>query len=261
MQVSSQLKEWRVTVRLENDAEEVSYVYDLVQSDRLLVANKEHLPLPFRGEFLFKLPERPRPIPLQVGRFEATATDVLAGKPGLTLFVTCAKGPEELLKELEIALREVPPASAGELQSDTSERLDEFTRIRRMTFAQRIIYATRAGQSGRTIIMQQPSPLLLLYLCKNPLITLLEIIQIAKLPSIDALVAEYITKLLRSNPQWAANEELKLALVSNAKTPGGTALSLLTHLSSRSLRQICKKGELRSSVKAAALKLLMERKD
>ena len=49
--------------------------------------------------------------------------------------------------------------------------------MRRLTHAQKIIYATRAGQTGRAILMQQPSPLLLLYLCKNPLITLPEIIR------------------------------------------------------------------------------------
>lgn len=261
MQVSADAKEWRVVVRLDNDAEEATYVYDLVQSGRLEVENKEYLPLPFRGQFLFKLPERPRPIEIQVGRFEATATESIAGSPGLKLYVTCAKGSEELLAELERALRDVPPASEEEFKADTSEKRDEFTRIRQMTFARRVIYATRAGQSGRTIIMQQPSPMLLLYLAKNPLITLPEIIQIAKLPSIDALVAEYLVKLLRSNPQWAMSDELKLALVSNAKTPGGTALSLLAHLSSRSLRQICKKGELRGTLKNAAIKILTDRRD
>ncbi len=221
MPVIAQPKEWRVLVRLENDAEEASYVYDLVLSGRLQVENKEYQPLPFRGQFLFKLPNRPRPIAIQVGRFEATATEVLAGNAGLKLIISCAKGPDELLAEIESALREVPPASEGEFKSDTSDRLDEFTRLRRMTFAQRVIYATRAGQSGRAILMQQPSPLLLLYLCKNPLITLPEVIQIAKLPGIDGLVAEYIVKMLRSNPQWAMSEELKLALATNAKTPGG----------------------------------------
>ncbi|MGH6628464.1 MAG: hypothetical protein ACREB3_01900, partial [Burkholderiales bacterium] len=222
---------------------------------------KETLPLPFRGQFLFKLPERPRPISIQVGRFEATATDVLAGNRGLKLVVSCTKGPPVLLTELESALRKVPSASEEEFKSDTSDRMDEFTRLRKMTFAQKVIYATRCGQSGRAILMQQPSPMLMLYLCKNPLITLPEVVQIAKLPSIDALVAEYIVKMLRSNPQWAMSEELKLALVTNAKTAGGTALSLLTHLSPRSLRQICKKGELRSDLKNAAMRLLMERKD
>ncbi len=261
MQVTSQPSEWRVVVQLDNDAEEASYAYDLVQSGRLEVASKETLPLPFRGQFLFKLPNLPRPIPIQVGRFEATPTEVLAGNRGLKLFISCAKGPLEFLTELESALREVPPASAEEFKSDTSDRLDEFARLRKLTFAQKVIYATRAGQSGRAILMQQPSPILMLYLCKNPLITLPEIVQIAKLPSIDALVAEYIVKMLRSNPQWAMSEELKLALVTNAKTPGGTALSLLTHLSARSLRQICKKGELRSDLKNAAMRILMERKD
>lgn len=250
-----------MVIRLENDAEEASYVYDLVQSGRLQVDHKEYLPLPFRGRFLFKLPQRPRPIDIQVGRFEATATEALAGNPGLTLLVSCAKGQNQLLAEMETALREVPPASQEEFNSDTFERLDEFARVRKMTFAQKVIYATRTGQSGRAIIMQQPSPMLLLYLCKNPLITLPEIIQIAKMPSIDALVAEYIVKLLRSNPQWAMSEELKLALATNVKTPGGTALSLLAHLSPRSLRELCKKGEVRSTIKNAALKLLLERKN
>lgn len=261
MKVSSDPKEWRVTVHLDNDAQEAAYVYDLIQSGRLLVEDKERLPLPFRGQFLFKLPERPRPIPIQVARFESTAVETLAGSPGLNLFITCGRGPEGFLVELETALREVPPASEEEFKADTSNSMDEFARIRNMTFARRVIYATRAGQTGRTVIMQQPSPMLLLYLCKNPLITLPEIIQIAKLPSIDALVAEYVVKVLRSNPQWAMSEELKLALVMNAKTPGGTALSLLSHLSSRSLRQICKKGELRGTLKNAAMKLLLERRD
>jgi hypothetical protein len=261
MQVTVQPREWRVLVQLENDAEEASYVYDLVQSGRLLVDNPERLPLPFRGQFLFKLPGRPRPLPLQVARLEATPSEVLAGQGGLKLLIATSKGPEELLVELGTALREVPPASAEEFKADASDRLDEFTRVREMTFAQRVIYATRAGQSGRAILMQQPSAMILLYLCKNPLITLLEIIQIAKLPSIDALVAEYIVKLLRSNPQWAMSEELKLALATNPKTAGGTALSLLTHLNSRSLRQMCKQGEVRSTIKQAAMKLLMERKN
>ncbi len=201
MEISARAGDWQVVVRLENDAEEASYVYDLIQSGRLLLDNREYLPLPFRGQFLFKLPERPRPIPIQVGRFEATAAELLAGNPGLKLLISCGKGPPELLSELEAALREIPPASEEEFKSDTSERLDEFTRVRRMTIARKVIYATRAGQSGRAILMQHPSPLILLYLCKNPLITLLEVIQIARMPSIDALVAEYIVKMLRSNPQ------------------------------------------------------------
>jgi hypothetical protein len=261
MQVTAQPQEWRVVVELENDAEEASYVYDLVKSGRLMVDNSQNLPLPFRGQFLFKLPERPRALEIQVARLEATRAERLAGQGRLKLLVACTKGPDELLVELETALREVPPASDEEFKADTSERLDEFTRVRQMTFAQRVIYATRAGQSGRLVLMQQPSPSIMLYLCKNPLITLPEIIQIARMPSIDALVAEYIVKLLRSNPQWAMSEELKLALVGNPKTPIGTALSLLTHLSARSLRQMCKQGEVRGPIKQAAMRLVLERKD
>lgn len=260
MRVESDRGEWRVVVHLDSDVEEASYAYDLVQSGRLRVET-DNLPLPFRGQFLFKLPERARPLPIQVGRFEPSASQILAGEAGLKLVVACPRGEPELLTEFERALRDVPPASVEELEADSSGRLDEFARIRSMSFAQRVIYATRAGQSGRTVLLQQPSPLLLLYLCKNPLVTLPEIIHIAKLPSIDALVAEYIARMLRANPEWALSDELKLALVSNAKTPAGTALALLTYVSTRGLRRLCKRGELRGTIRQAAIKLLTERRD
>jgi hypothetical protein len=152
MQISAEPKDRRVLVRLENDAEEATFAYDLVESDRLMVENKENLPLPFRGKFLFKLPERPRPVEVTVGRFEPSAAEVLAGDRGLKLYVSVEPGQESLLAELEAALREVPPLSAEEFESDTSDRLDEFARIRKMKFVQRVIYATRCGQTGRAIL-------------------------------------------------------------------------------------------------------------
>lgn len=260
MRVFGEPKEGRVVIELEHDAEEASCVYNLIACGRLQTENKDFLPLPFRGQFLFKLPDRPRPVPIQVGRFEATATEIQQGKARLTLLVSCGKGTPQLVAELETAMRDAPPASEEEFESDTSDRLDEFSKIRNMTFARKVIYATRAGQSGRQIIMQQPSPALLLYLCKNPLITLPEVVAIAKLPSIDALVAEYIVKMLRANPQWAMSEELKFSLAMNPKTPGGTALSLLRHLSSASLRKMAK-SNVHSSLKNGAMKVLLDRRD
>ena len=260
MHLRADLVEWCVVIQLETDAEEAAYVYDLLQSGRLLVDDKETLPLPFRGPFLFKLPELPRPIPIQVARVEPTGADLVAGRAGPRIVVSCQKGPPELLGQLERALRDVPPASAEEFKSAAEEREDEFSRVRQMTFAKRVIYATRAGQTGRTVLLQQPTPMLMLYLCKNPQITMPEVIQIAKMPSIDALVAEYIAKLLKGNPQWALSEELKLALVSNAKTPVGTALALMSHLSARSLSALGKVPELRSVLKQAAVRLQQERR-
>ncbi len=259
MVIAAEPREHRVTVRLDNDAEEASFVYDLVASGRLQVENKDMLPLPFRGAFLFKLPDLPRPLDLQVARLDPTATDLIAGHAGPLLILACAAAPPEVVAQLETTLRELPPASQEESLCGADEKMDEFTRVRKMTFAQRVIFATRAGQSGRTVLMQQPVPMLLLYLCKNPLITLPELIQIAKLPSINSLVADYIVKVLRSNPQWAMSEELKLAVVTNVKTPGGTALSLLQHLNSKSLRVVAR-SKVSTSVCSAALRMLTDRR-
>jgi hypothetical protein len=260
MRITLDKAENKVSVALDTDAEEACYVYDLMQSGRLLLDRPDTMPLPFRGQFLFKLPARGRPIEIQVGRVEPMATDRLAGAGTVRLLIACPPQYAALLPELETALREVPPASEEEFKSNEAERLDEHSRIRNMNFAQRVIYATRAGQSGRTALMQQPSPVLLLYLVKNPLITLPEVIAIAKMPAIDSLVAEQIVKSVRSNPQWAMSEELKVAIALNVKTPGGTAISMLRHLNSKSLRRVAK-ADVNSSLKNACIRILMERKD
>jgi hypothetical protein len=259
VKVTAEPLDWRVVVRLDNDAEEASYVYDLVKSGRLQVEDPDSLPLPFRGHFLFKLPGHPRPIEIRALRVEPTAAEIVAGDAGPRLVIAIPKSHPELLAALEAALRDVPPASAEEFMSAAEEREDEFARVRKMPFAKKVIYATRAGQTGRTVLLQQPTPLLLLYLCKNPRITLTEVIQIAKMPSIDALVADYVGKLLKANPQWALSEELKLALVSNVKTPVGAALALMTHMSNRSLSSLGKVPELRNVLKQAAVRLLQDR--
>jgi hypothetical protein len=259
MRVASEASECRVVIRLNTEAEEASYVYDLIESGRLLTDRKDTLPLPFRGTFQFKLPEQNRPIDIQVARLEPLASEI-AVEGVVKIVVAVARTAAALLPELETALRDVPPASEEEFKMDPADRLDEAAKIRKMTIPQRVIYATRAGPSGRTIIMQQPSPLLLLYLVKNPLITLPEVIAVAKMPSIDALVAEQIVRMLRSNPQWAMSEELKMSIAMNVKTPGGTAISLLRHLNSKSLRKVAR-TDVNSSLKNACLKILMERKD
>ena len=259
MEVRANARENRVEVLLQDDVEEARYAYDLMHSGRLITDSKDTLPLPLRGQFLFKLPQDPRPIDLQIARLDTGAAEKLAGRPGLMLYFAPPKGKEALLAMLETALRDVPPASEEEFER--AGTMDEYARIRGLTHAQKIIYATRAGQSGRAVLMQQPNPLLLLYLIKNPLITLPEVIQVAKMPSIDALVADYIARIVRSNPQWGINEELRFALATNAKTPGGTALSLLKTLNTRNLRQICKQGDVRGTLKQAAMRILTERRD
>src|SRR5258708_11737469 len=128
MLLTTEPREHRVTVRLDNDAEEASFVYDLVVSGRLQVENKDNLPLPFRGQFLFKLPDLPRPIDLQVARFEATAADLIAGHAGPLLILACVAATPELLVKLETTLRELPPASAEEFESSARAATDAFTR-------------------------------------------------------------------------------------------------------------------------------------
>lgn len=176
MEVHSRPRERWVEVLLADDCEEARFVYDLMASGRL-DEEAGQLPLPFRGSFLFKLPNRPRPVGIRVARLEPTAEEQAKAEEAsapVRLLFSLEQPSRELLEELERALRGLPPAADDELQAGDALPQDEFSRVRAMNHAQRVIYATRAGQGGRAILMQQPNPLLLLYLCKNPLITLPE---------------------------------------------------------------------------------------
>ncbi|MGH9603924.1 MAG: hypothetical protein ACRD24_16210, partial [Terriglobales bacterium] len=170
MEVRPRPRERWVEVLLADDCEEARFVYDMMKSGRL-ADGPQDLPLPFRGQFLFKLPNRPRPVGIRVARLESTAEEQVAAEqgnaPALRLLFSLEQPSEELLDELETALRQLPPAAEEELTAAGAQPQDEFSRVRAMTHAQRIIYATRAGQGGRATLMQQPNPLLLLYLCKN----------------------------------------------------------------------------------------------
>src|SRR5438128_2358674 len=135
MQLTPEPREHRITIRLDNDAEEAHFVYDLVASGRLQVENPETLPLPFRGAFPFKLPDLPRPIDLQVARFEPTATDLVAGHAGPLLILACAAATPEVIADLEKTLRELPPASEEEFKNSSADSADEHTRIRKLNFA------------------------------------------------------------------------------------------------------------------------------
>ena len=136
-----------------------------------------------------------------------------------------------------------------------AKRLAPIDELRAMPRPQKLILCGNADRATRVLLMRDVDPQVLYYLCKNPRITLDEVLEIAKLPTINGSVAD----LIAGTSQWIASEQVRLNLVLNPKTPTPTALKLIGGLNIKNLQAMAKSFNVKPQVKQAALKLVLER--
>ncbi|MDP3719646.1 MAG: hypothetical protein Q8T13_17940 [Acidobacteriota bacterium] len=139
--------------------------------------------------------------------------------------------------------------------ADAARRLSPIEALRAMPRAQKLILAGKADRATRVLLIRDVDPQVLFYVCKNPRITLDEILEITRLGTLNAQVAD----LIATSAQWMQNEQVKLNLVQNPKTPTPTALKLISGLNIRHLQAMAKSWNIRPQIKQAALKLVIER--
>lgn len=120
---------------------------------------------------------------------------------------------------------------------------------------QKLILAAKADRATRALLMRDVDPQVLFYVCKNPRVTLDEILEITRLGTMNGPVAD----LIATSAQWVQSEQVRLNLVQNPKTPTPTALKLLGGLNIRHLQAMARSGNIKPQVKQAALRLVIER--
>ncbi|MDP2320637.1 MAG: hypothetical protein Q8O42_15015 [Acidobacteriota bacterium] len=139
--------------------------------------------------------------------------------------------------------------------ADVAKRVSPIEALRAMPRAQKLILAAKADRATRVLLIRDVDPQVLYYVCKNPRITLDEVLEISKLGTLSAQVAD----LIASSAQWAQSEQVRLNLVQNPKTPTPIALRLIAGLNIRHLQAMAKSWNIRPQIKQAALKLVIER--
>ena len=150
---------------------------------------------------------------------------------------------------------EVEPGTEPEAEPETVKRQSALEELRAMPRPQKLILAAKADRATRVLLIRDVDPQVLFYVCKNPRITLDEILEITRLGTLNAQVAD----LIATSAQWMQNEQVKLNLVQNPKTPTPTALKLISGLNIRHLQAMAKSWNIRPQIKQAALKLVIER--
>jgi hypothetical protein len=148
--------------------------------------------------------------------------------------------PEELLEEPE----EGKPVNKS-----------LYNEILHMTVGERLKLALKGNRDARMILIRDPNRLIQRFVLQNPRITEDEIVMLARNRNLDM---ELLRKI-GDHKHWPRNYQVKLALVTNPKTPLATALHFVSSLMERDIRFLAKSKNVSATVTAQARRLLLQR--
>lgn len=160
------------------------------------------------------------------------AAQVLAGTDAIAV-------PEELLEETP------PPERAESLMQ----------RVRGMSVSERIKLALRGGKEVRSLLMRDPNRLIRRFVLQNPRMSNDEIIALAKNRTAD----DELLRIVAESRAWTKNYQVRLALVTNPKTPLVLALRFLASLYERDIRQLAKSKNVSATVAHQAQRIVIQK--
>jgi len=181
--------------------------------------------------------------------------------PGLMLQLLSL--PESVSKTLDDVSAEKQSAPPQETAVDESarsshgERMTLHDKLRKLRPDEKVRLAARANKMERTILIRDSEAQVLTFLLKNPNLTRQEAMEISRQRSINH---NTVTVLL-ANKQWAQIEELRYNLAINPKTPITIAIKLLPSLHMKHVREMAKNQGLKTQLKQAALRIVLQHAD
>jgi hypothetical protein len=168
--------------------------------------------------------------PTQLQELEAIAASVERGDDPYVL-------PVELLDEPE------PP-------TPVSKSL--YALILAMAVGEKLKLALKGNRDARMILIRDSNQLIQRFVLQNPRISEDEILMIARNRNVESEVLRKIGE----HKYWPRNYQVKLALVTNPKTPVGTAIHFVNALAERELRHLAKSRNVSAAVTSHAKRLL-----
>jgi hypothetical protein len=127
--------------------------------------------------------------------------------------------------------------------------------IQAMSVGERLKLALKGNRDARTLLIRDSNRIIQRFVLLNPRITEDEIVALAKNRSVDRELLDIICK----KKEWLTNYPVRLALVSNPKTPVTVAIRIVASLLPRDLRQLAKSKNVPIAVNGVAKRLVIER--
>lgn len=150
--------------------------------------------------------------------------------------------PFELIGDFERPPGAAPPPSL-------------FQQVVSMTVAQKIKLALRGNKDARTILIRDNNKLVRRFVVMNPRITDGEVVQLCRNRSAD----DELIRIIAEDREWLRNYQIKLALVTNPKTPLVVAMRLVGSLGERDVRALAKSRNVPQAVAVQARRLVVEK--
>ncbi len=130
-----------------------------------------------------------------------------------------------------------------------------YAQIVAMTTGEKLKLALRGNKDARMILVRDGNKMIRRFVLHNPRITDGEIIAIARNRSAD----DEMIRMIADKREWARNYQVRLALVTNPKTPLPIALKQVNLLSEADLRQLAKSKNVSQTVAAQARRIVLSR--
>jgi hypothetical protein len=149
----------------------------------------------------------------------------------------------------------VPEELIVEPETGTPINKSLYAQILEMSVGERIKLALKGNRDARMILIRDPNRLIQRFVLQNPRISDDEVIMIAKNRNLEG----EILRSIGEHRNWARNYQVRLALVTNSKTPLTTALHFIATLGERDLRLLAKSKNVSATVVSQARRLLAQR--
>ncbi|MCW5891449.1 MAG: hypothetical protein KIT14_12990 [bacterium] len=150
--------------------------------------------------------------------------------------------PFELIGDFERPPGTAPPPSL-------------FQEVLGMSVSQKIKLALRGNKDARTILIRDNNKLVRRFVVMNPRITDGEVVQLCRNRSAD----DELIRIVAEDREWVRNYQVKLALVTNPKTPLVIAMRLVAQLGERDVRALAKSRNVPQAVAVQARRIVVEK--
>lgn len=163
------------------------------------------------------------------------------------------------LDEFELDAELVEEDEGEEAESQAPDTLNQsvFVKISTLNIGQKIKLAILGNREARTILIKDPNRIVSRAVLKNPRLTDSEAVLISQ----SKIVSDEILREIAESRKWARLYQIKLALVTNPKTPPHISITLLRHLRESDLRNLRWNKNLPGVIATAVKQMMQERRD
>jgi hypothetical protein len=144
----------------------------------------------------------------------------------------------------------------GEEGASEEERENLYQKILKLSTPQKIRLAILGNREARNFLIHSPNKTVSLAVLKNPQITENEVVKYAQQKNLP----EEIILAIAKNQKWIKNYPIKLAVISNPKTPLSVAVNFLMHLHDHDLRSLSRDKSVSAVLSRTAHQIHQKRK-